>query len=296
MRVATKVVTRSISTLTLDDDSEVVLEHEPDTWNEPLVERVGDKLVVAYLVSDADGTGNPMKENDCQGHIYTRQSYRAMDQKVTDNNAEMFSALGLDSDAEPDTNRKFNLDGRKVSLWTLAEEHLMLEDPPPGHDDEVVEAKAVGLYREHWQKLAGPFVVPISYFAERGGCLISPTTWDGDPDDLPDGVWVADAGAEENIRISAVSEPGVEPTFEAMHAAAVKYAADVCSEYASWCEGDCYGIVVETFQKPDDDFGAPWERIDSDSCWGFIGSDWAKKALQDEYFKPAVERLRSGQE
>jgi hypothetical protein len=80
------------------------------------------------------------------------------------------------------------------------------------------------------------------------------------------------------------------PSDADLHAVAVDYAKNVCQEYASWCEGDVWGIVVETFRLE----GDHWEPIDSDSCWGFIGTDWAKQALKEEYFGPAVERLRAG--
>lgn len=239
MRVATKVITRSISTLTLDDDSEVVLEHEPG--DDPLVERVGGKLVVAYLVSDADGTGNPMKENDCQGHIYTKETRYAMDSKITDNDSELLSALGLSGRNEPDVQKEFRVAepvknwrgdvSTSTCLWDIAARQLY--DKIIAGDEDLKQKwvdnqgtedlwrdvfdengvfwEEVGeltreLYAQYWQAIAGPFVVPISYQAERGGCSIQPTTWDGDPDDLPDGVWVADAGAEKNIRAGALPE------------------------------------------------------------------------------------------
>lgn len=363
MKVATKVITRSISTLTLDDDSEVVLEHEPG--DDPLVERVGDKLVVAYLVSDADGTGNPMKEHDCQGHIYTKAGWAARDSKITDNDDALLKALGLADFDTPNYHREFQVAepvknwrgdvSTSTCLWDIAARQLY-DKIIAGDEDlkrkwvdnqgtedlwrdlfdengvfwEEVGDLAHSLYSQHWQKLAGPFVVPISYFAERGGCMIRPTSWDGDPDDLPDGVWVADAGAEENIIASALPE-GVHiesrpnegekrvyclmsgesltttaqtwsaivseaqrihrVTDAALHAKAVEYAKNVCSEYASWCEGDVWGIVVEHFRLEGDN----WEPVESDSCWGFIGSDWAKRSLKEEYFDPAVERLRAGE-
>jgi len=54
--------------------------------------------------------------------------------------------------------------------------------------------------------------------------------------------------------------------------------------YTDWCNGNCYGYVIE------DDTGE-----NEDSCWGFIGEEWLKDALKDvhpELFKEGTDELK----
>jgi hypothetical protein len=46
--------------------------------------------------------------------------------------------------------------------------------------------------------------------------------------------------------------------------------------YTDWCNGCVYGIVHCTYE-PDGTY------IDEESCWGFIGSDYAERELRDEH-------------
>ncbi len=53
------------------------------------------------------------------------------------------------------------------------------------------------------------------------------------------------------------------------------------NEYRSWCEGDCWGYVVEkrvTWHTDDPDYAdeARWEGTD-DSCWEYYGRDYAEE-------------------
>lgn len=230
------VTTRTTYNGTLDDldGAEIEFAYPPNEHNDPLVHRDGDIALVAYLSHD-NHCPNPLTEFDCQGKLWTRNAHAA-----TDNDREIYDALGLDGEGQPNESMVFTIGEAKQSLLAHAvDEHLRQEG---GHDLAVEWAQAMGrdldlededlyagfhdeiwqdlhdgnfqhpeitevireLYRQHWQAIAGPFVVPISYFAERGGCMIRTTSWDGDPDDLPDGVWVADDGAEENIRTAAL--------------------------------------------------------------------------------------------
>jgi hypothetical protein len=74
-----------------------------------------------------------------------------------------------------------------------------LYDDQNGVFTEEISDIAMGLYSTYWRRIAGPYVVPVSYHSERGSTSISVTSWDGDPGDLPDGVWEADKDAIENI-------------------------------------------------------------------------------------------------
>lgn len=334
MQVKTRISTRLTSTLTVDDDIELELTHEPaDVYGYyPLVERVGDSIVVAYLVHDSD-SDDPMKNADGQGDLYTRG-----ERVITDNESELEDAFGL-RNGEPNVARGFYFNGERVTLMELAVRKFGSDNPNLNLDDNEVfgeheadiESLAFDLYAQHWQAIAGPYVVPVSYFSERGSTSISTTTWDGDYLDLPNAVWVGNKGAIENI--DSVNLPAgvdvqwrgacgstTEPLYAVvmahgevvfvttpdennqwgkalafakktygegtpadLHTAAIKYADAVLSEYASWCEGDCYGVVVEIFDLDEDT--NTWEANDKEheACWGHIGTDYAKTTAQEKF-------------
>jgi hypothetical protein len=76
-----------------------------------------------------------------------------------------------------------------------------------------------------------------------------------------------------------------EGTYQDLYTAAKHYAKGVLDEYVKWCNGECYGCVVQTYKLEDD----VWvEKGDWDSCWGYIGYEYAEETLKDEYFLPAV--------
>jgi hypothetical protein len=58
------------------------------------------------------------------------------------------------------------------------------------------------------------------------------------------------------------------------------YADGVLKEYASWCEGDVWGVVTERFTLSE---VGEWRQTEGDHCWGHIGSDWATEALMDQF-------------
>lgn len=71
-----------------------------------------------------------------------------------------------------------------------------------------------------------------------------------------------------------IDEHFSQPTYKDLYAAAVKYADGILEEYIKWGNGDCYGVVVETYTREDAE--SDWELVDSDHCWGFIGSEYAE--------------------
>ena len=358
------------------DGIEVPVEYAPSYEDYVLAERVGDKMVVAYLVHDTDAC-NPLENSDANGNIYTMpQRYGGV---ITDDAGEIYSQLcvngGRWSDPYPNIDYGFQLeDGApSTSCRDLAADQVyeeLLKDPEEVADyfrregmpalglksryvhwlkskegkdlilrdlldetgvfSERVEEAARELFRKHWKRIVGPYVVPMSYHAERGGCSISFSEWDGDWEDLPNCIWVADKLAIENIDASchpdnvklkqvepwppsvyAVLVDGVEvfrgtygearlriktlypPNFDDLRATAIRYAEGVCNEYASWAEGDCYGCVVETFTLVGEEDDPQWERVGyEDACWGFIGSDYAMDSLRTEFFEPALKAIK----
>ncbi len=57
--------------------------------------------------------------------------------------------------------------------------------------------------------------------------------------------------------------------------AAEELAAQACEQYTSWCNGECYGVVVVTCE-------ADGSMIDSDECWGYIGHEYAEQTLKEQ--------------
>jgi hypothetical protein len=256
---------------TADGDSiETTFEHIPGT---EMLHDLAAKVVVAYLAHDSD-CENPMTSSDGQG---------VLEQEPRD----VFRRLGLEDDFwlggyNPVIDREFMLpSGVRTTLHQLI----------PDFDDEDEEHfhAACALYKQFWQHIVGPLVVPVE-IGERYACV---TTWDGDYNELPKALWVADKCVEENIR-AALGD--VEPTYESLHALAVEYAKGVLEEYEKWLEGDCYGCVVEVFDATkDEDYGTrEFAAIDSeqDACWGHIGYEYAKETLRSaEFFDGAVKRI-----
>lgn len=89
--------------------------------------------------------------------------------------------------------------------------------------------------------------------------------------------WVALKYVRENYPL--------DDSYENKMRTARKYAEGVLKTYEAWANGDVYGCVVQTYHLEDD----RWvEEGDWDSCWGFIGADYAEETLKGEYFEPAV--------
>lgn len=110
----------------------------------------------------------------------------------------------------------------------------------------------------------------------NGGC-----PWDTSRGEA---VWVPDKVLREELE--KITDP------EARWKQAVEWAQQACKEYTNWCNGDCYGCVVEVFQRNED---GSWDQVEEESCWGFIGSEWAEEALKDEFFQPTIENIKHAQ-
>jgi hypothetical protein len=51
----------------------------------------------------------------------------------------------------------------------------------------------------------------------------------------------------------------------------------MCEELTSWCNGDVYGVVHVTLDLQTGD------EIDVESCWGYIGLDYAEATAREEH-------------
>lgn len=316
LRLTTR--TRSFLSLACDDGTNLDVELSQAAYDEAdvLAQVVGDTLVVAYLVQDGDAP-NPLQAGMANGTLVTRGTGYARHAVITDDRSRFMAHLGLADQDDPEIDTGFELDGQRVTLRELAAQRYASLRPDPGHGPDVgavdsaedVEVLAHSLYSEHWQAIVGPFVVPAYYHAERGRVICRATSWDGDPDELPDGLWVADEGAQHAIRQSAVlryrgefvalfdsrglavaaaRERYGEPTPGDLAQAAFTYADTVLRTYARWAECDVYGCVVEVFARR----GDAWAQIAEDAVGGFVGHAHARQSLQDDFFHPNVERLQ----
>jgi hypothetical protein len=120
-------------------------------------------------------------------------------------------------------------------------------------------------------------VVALSYY-EHGQCL-----WDvvggkrigRCPDQQWDqvdfaGVWVPDDCCRDEIKSRSHRK---HITYQA---AAQELAAECCRSYTDWSNGECYGHVVKAFD-PDGN------ECEDDSCWGYIGYEYAISQLQEQF-------------
>lgn len=66
-------------------------------------------------------------------------------------------------------------------------------------------------------------------------------------------------------------------------------ARESLAEYTSWCNGDIYGIVHAVYihmpthgreHAVEDD---PWECVEDEACWGYIGSEYAETEMKAEH-------------
>lgn len=54
-------------------------------------------------------------------------------------------------------------------------------------------------------------------------------------------------------------------------------ARNLCDTYTSWCNGDVYGIVHVRLDP------TTGEVLDEESCWGYIGSEYAEQTMKEEH-------------
>jgi hypothetical protein len=59
----------------------------------------------------------------------------------------------------------------------------------------------------------------------------------------------------------------------------------ICQEYTAWCNGDIYGIVTyEKVVAPNSPILIEDDWVQTDSCWGFLGYDYAAETAKSGAF------------
>jgi hypothetical protein len=110
---------------------------------------------------------------------------------------------------------------------------------------------------------AGELVGLPVYVYEHGGCIIRAA--EGNPFSCP---W--DSGQSGYIYVTkktALEWYGGKVLTKGKREKTLQQLRGIVDTYSQWCNGECYGFIIE------DQDG---EQLDS--CWGYIGADWAMQA------------------
>ena len=295
---------------------EVELDFEP--VGDILSKKIGDKIVVAYLVYDSD-PGNPMEVMDGEGKLLTKPE-RYSNGSITDT-PDWHTHLGLTEDGEPDLELEAVTDRASEKLKAILASdfpasmvRIMMEAEASAeeslqavvnewsdawgwntgwdwNEDDQAMLDALPNYQftceTAWNelnaegKIGDYLAVPVSWCSSCHG----PGTTSASPTDIgsADAVWVPGPNEIENMDFT-----GCETYADRLKVAA-KYAEGCLDTYTTWANGDCFGCVVQTH---DAETG---EQVGQDACWGFYGSDDAEEALLNEFFNPTVEGIEREQ-
>lgn len=293
-----KVITRTTHTYTVDVNGRDVdlnlnLPHKPSGIMDYLATllRVADgKITVGYLADDPD-CESPADTDDYFGHIYEVHKHSPTLRKYCE-------ALGLTSSGEPNLELVDEDEVIKEAqdrilatpqLRNAALEECACTPRRPGEtDDELIvrcldtldELSQVlnveGINEEMWRAgrangtIGNPYAVLLDVY-EHGGIAysVSGTGMQSEFDTARGGaVWVPSKACLDELRIVPEAQ---------RRAAVAEWARSAAKEYTAWCNGDCYGVVVATYEMDG-------TYIDHDSCWGFIGGEYAYSALGEDFF------------
>lgn len=280
------------------------LTHEPCEWQDILKAKVGDKLVIAYLVQDTDYRDIDDMMGDCMGTLYSFHRHAGRD-----DHSNGLEALGNNSDGEANLDRvwdKHEAEAIRRYLACVMHDHKAEEIREQLEQDgecgeNILAALIEDAKNNDWGNVA--------YYSTMRDVLekmwSEPEFFPGDRDaqllacyDHGGQVWSL-SGSGMQCRWDTSNKAGVWVPDECLRKqldddeAAGKnrddqarmYCKQFLSEYNAIISGDVYGCVVETF----DENG---EQIDENACWGFIGGDYAPETLKDGYFDPTCEAIQ----
>lgn len=322
---------RRRTTTTIDVDGiEVELESNPEYFEPITVQPTPETLVVGYLMHDYD-CENPMTSCDCEGKLYTEPTHGWGGGSITDDSAAA-SYLGLADFGNSYNDPTYDLElsgiaervaeavkakikaDPELTAWMVAcvmecetpMEQLvedLVDDNLDGSrfarygwssdkDQEMISRLGdyTALAKTAWEdlyaegKIGEYLAVPVSYCSSNHG----PGTASANVTSIgnANAVWVPDACAIENMTMTFPAGA----TYADKLDVAEKYADGALKQYVMWCNGECYGYVVESFVLEGDSY----ERVgDTDSCWGFVGDEWAEEALKEQV-DWAVNRVKEG--
>lgn len=216
--------------------------HRTHDYSFDVWERRDHKLVLlGYLVHDDDAS-NPLDNCDAMGKIICKEQDR-----------NFLSHVGVNCDGDP------ILEEQAAILARLKGEEL---------DGFVCETDVlVKMWEEARKqgKVGTPYAVALSYF-DHEGYVESESRghrW------KPDAVWIPDDELLKHINTFAPEKRAAEAraTFEI-----------AIEEYNKWAMGDCWGVVVDVFERQD---GGSYKLKENDACWGYVGDDYALQELKE---------------
>ncbi len=283
-------ITRTKHIATSEDLGEFELTFEP--VNNTLVKVEGDKAVIGYIAHDSD-CENPMTSNDCMGEFivgdrYSKSFLPHLGMTETPYRGDIYRDLECDGVCEiAHAILKERLDG-DADFY----EYCLENFEPKGDPDDKYMEKCVDLIdwddipawlepvwnsamNDAWDHLydqgkIGTYLAVPCRWHER---VHGPGTAEAYPCALEDcnAVWIPTEGDLENLVVEGEDH---QTTYDK----AVKYAKGCLDEYVKWCNGETYGIVVETYTREDSE--SDWNLVESDHCWGFIGSEYAEEEVK----------------
>jgi len=265
-----KIITRSQHFVEIDDvEYEVRLEPDHHVEHRKLED---GRMVIGYLMNDGD-CANPLEDCDGVGKIHSFS--RRHDNSVNPSEAESlldehktmavmlsyfehglcrWGVAGTLS-GMPD----FQWDGVKYAgIWVPDDEckiHIHTEAAKSfGVEIRVAQIAACSIDPAH----ARPWSLEI-LVGKRKRVVATTDNW-----------------SKASLAAAAIARDKTSKVRwdAAIHAAARKCAENACEQYTSWCNGDCYGVVVVTCNQDG-------SMIDSDECWGYIGSEYAEQTLKE---------------
>lgn len=330
--------TRSVSDVVFEMDGE---EYRLDAevtpvceWIDPIMQRVGDKVVFAYAVVDEDPP-NPGRDYEGEGKIVLMSSRHSSYSDMR----EAMSALGLDDEGQPwiETIREECLakwigddPARHLEVAKIAcayqgedegeyegDESLIYNYPPDGCADilwnEFRDAdwpNSDPIYKqwykfalEEWDRRRAAGTIGTKYAVvcdvyEHGNIHVSLANTRGYPDERWD---VARGGAvwiPDKTAIDNIDWPEylAKDTPEEHSERARNYAKGCIETWNQYWNGDVYGHVIEVHEYNEEgEYGDGTRAEDRDACWGHYGSDYTKTVLQDE-LEGTVQFLLSNKE
>ena len=229
-------------------------------YGEVILKRIGASHAVAgYLVHDEDCRA-PNEDCDHIGKIYTAHRHSSTTH-------EMQTSMGLDSNWSPDFDLVDTAEIDKLYIERHGEESY---DSCGGDPNYAKQWDIIAL--ECWEQgrkagtIGNPYALWLDVY-EHSGIAYSLSgegtqcRWDTARHGA---VWAPDDELLKHIFSFPEEERATQA--ERICRAEIK-------EYNSWASGDCYGVVVTTYDLNTE------EVEDSDECWGYVGYEYAMEEL-----------------
>jgi hypothetical protein len=201
------------------------------------------EVVIVGYIVHDDQCSNPIEDCDGMGKFVTKRDAH-----------QFLSHVGRTSDGEPDIDDFIEIIDR-----------LRGQPGDNAYTDSNMEV-ALRMWEEAYArgKVGTPYAHGVVEKYHGGYEEV-------DEHKTPEAIWLPDTSLLEHIDSFPESERADE---------AYKCFNQTLDEYNKWAEGDCYGVVVNEYKR----VGPGEYKIkDNDSCWGYIGYDYAKEELKSTF-------------